>query len=361
MKDSLLIVLVGLWTLAQPIIGRDPIALAQRPDPLVDARGQVLDPATSPERIVVAGRGSLLLTGAIYLFPEAAERVVALPRGGQGIAGEFFRVVDPQFDTKVLLDNAVGPEQMIALQPDRVILKSYMFEDLGQSLAVIDLPVTYLELETPEQYVEELRILGSLFQNPERAEVLIDFYQDQIDRTEQIVQAIPAEEYPSVLVLYYNDRDGQVAFNVPPLNWIQTTLVERAGGRPAWDDAVLGQGWTTVNLEQIAAWDPDFIFVIHYTGDPEEVAANLYQSPAWQAIRATQNQQLRAFPKDYFSWDQPDPRWILGLKWLATQLHPDWFSELDMITETQTFFEFAYGLDPEVFEQSIQPNLRGLE
>ncbi len=358
MRTPLLLALTSLLILAQPMMGRDPIALAQGPASLMDARGQVLDPATSPERIAVAGRGSLLLTGAIYLFPEAAERVIALPRGGQGIAGEFFRLVDPQFDQKVLLDNAVGPEQIVALQPDRVILKSYMFEDLGQSLAVIDLPVTYLALETPEQYVEELRILGSLFQNPERAETLIDFYQEQLI---QLEQAIPVDQQPSVLVLYYNDRDGQVAFNVPPLNWIQTMLVERAGGRPAWDDAVLGQGWTTVNLEQIAAWDPDFIFVIHYTGDPEEVVTDLYQSPTWQAMRATQNQHLRAFPKDYFSWDQPDPRWILGLKWLATQLHPDEFSDIDMAAETQAFFEFAYGLDPEVFEQSIRPNLRGLE
>lgn len=361
MKTPFLFVLASLLTLAQPTMGRSPIALAQGPDRLEDARGQRLDPTAKPERMVVTGRGSLLLTGAVYLFPEAIERVVALPRGGQGIAGEFFRVVDPKFETKVLLDNAVGPEQIVALQPDQVILKSYMFEDLGQSLAIIDLPVTYLELETPEQYIEELRILGSLFQNPERAEALINYYQEQLMQIEQAIPPSQLELQPSVLVLYYNDRDGQVAFNVPPLDWIQTTLVERAGGRPAWDNVTLGQGWTTVNLEQIAAWDPDFIFVIHYTGDPEEVVTDLYQSPAWQAMRATQNQQLRAFPKDYFSWDQPDPRWILGLKWLATQLHPDRFSELDMITETQAFFEFAYGLDPEVFEQSIQPNLRGLE
>ena len=52
-------------------------------------------------------------------------------------------------------------------------------------------------------------------------------------------------------------------------------MVEIAGGEPVWADASLGQGWTQVTLEQIAAWDADQIYVASYFKDPSEVVAGL--------------------------------------------------------------------------------------
>ena len=39
-----------------------------------------------PQKIVVAGRGSALLTDAIYLFPDASAKLITIPaKGGQDI------------------------------------------------------------------------------------------------------------------------------------------------------------------------------------------------------------------------------------------------------------------------------------
>ena len=72
-------------------------------------------------------------------------------------------------------------------------------------------------------------------------------------------------------MLYYNDKDGSVAFNVPPAAWMQTRMVELAGGDPIWTKANLGGSWTQVTLEQIAAWDADQIFMIAYHQNSEDV------------------------------------------------------------------------------------------
>ena len=80
-------------------------------------------------------------------------------------------------------------------------------------------------------------------------------------------------------MLYYNDKDGNVAFNVPPASWMQTRMVEMAGGDPVWTEANLGGGWTQVSLEQIAAWDADQIFIIAYNQNALDVTEALKGRP----------------------------------------------------------------------------------
>ncbi|MBP7635967.1 hypothetical protein KBA41_17515, partial [Candidatus Ozemobacteraceae bacterium] len=59
------------------------------------------------------------------------------------------------------------------------------------------------------------------------------------------------------------------------------------------------------------------------------------------------------------SWDQPDPRWVLGLAWLATKIHPALFPDNDMKAEARTFFKNFYGIEGEAVEKTILPALHG--
>ncbi|MFN3983713.1 MAG: ABC transporter substrate-binding protein, partial [Caldilinea sp.] len=194
------------------------------------------------------------------------------------------------------------------------------------------------------------------FQNEAHAAEITEFYQS---RLAQIEASVAGATRPRTLLLYYNDRDGAVAFNVPPLSWMQTQMTQMAGGEPVWADANLGGGWTQVTLEQIAAWDADQIFIIAYTRNSTEVVAELQADPNWQALRAVQFGGLHAFPGDLYSWDQPDVRWLLGLTWLAGKLHPDRFPDLDMLAEVETFYNTLYGLDAAFVEANIIPAFQG--
>jgi iron complex transport system substrate-binding protein len=321
-----------------------------------DALGHQITLPAQPERIVITGKALFMIADAEYIFPEAPERIIAMGDAGQGTSN-FIALIDPNYGTKAILGGDAGVEQIAALQPDLVILKSYLAETVGKPIEEIGIPVVYVDFETPEQYSRDLMIFGQVFQNPGRAAEAAAYYQD---KTEQIKQAIKgAETQPRVLMLYYNDQDGHVAFNVPPATWMQSRMVELAGGIPIWTEANLGGGWTQVALEQIAAWDADQIFIIAYRQDPAEVVAALEADPNWQALRAVKNDQLHAFPGDLYSWDQPDTRWLLGLTWLAGKLHPEYFPDLDIIAETQAFYQNIYKLDSAFFKEHIQPTFTG--
>ena len=134
-------------------------------------------------------------------------------------------------------------------------------------------------------------------------------------------------------------------------------MVERspstAGGDPVWLEAAQGGGWTIVGFEQIAAWDPQIVIVIYYPGDPSPVVESLKADENWQALSATQNDRIYSFPGDFLSWDQPDPRWMLGLTWLTTVLHPETSDSIDVRTEIDTFYKEIYGLDQATIDDEV--------
>jgi iron complex transport system substrate-binding protein len=333
-------------------------ALTEPPNPVVitDALGRVVTLTAAPRRIIITGKALVMIADAVYTFPEAPARIIGLGNAGQGTSN-FISLIDPDYTQKATLDNNAGAEQIAALHPDLVILKSYLVDTVGQPIEALNIPVIYVDFETFEQYSRDLAILGKVFQNEARAAELSAYYQSKAEQIQRAVSSVKTK--PRVLMLYYSAKDGNVAFNVPPITWMQTQMVQMAGGEPVWADANLSKGWTQVTLEQIAAWDADQVLIIAYNENPSDVVAGLKADPNWQALRAVKGGQIYAFPTDLYSWDQPDTRWILGLTWLAGRLHPDQFPELDITAEAQNFYQILYGLDAAFFEQNIRPTFKG--
>lgn len=326
---------------------------------LVDALDRTVTFEQAPQRIVLAGKALFMVADAMYTFPEAQQRVVATGDTGQSGSDNFIAQIDPAYPEKEVLAGDAGAEQIAATNPDAVVLKSFLAESLGAPLEALGIPVVYVSLETPEQYNRDLAILGALFQNEDRAGELLSYYQNQVFRITQPLAGLPEADKPRVLLLYYSDKDGEVAFNVPPMPWIQTIMVEDAGGTPVWAEANPGGGWAKVSLEQVAAWDADVVLLVSYFRSPEEVVAELQANPQWQQLSAVQNDRLYAFPGDFYSWDQPDTRWILGQMWLAKTLHPDKYPDLDLQAELAEFYGFLYGLDGSFVEQEVQTRMKG--
>ena len=327
---------------------------------LIYARGaeDEAQKADSP-RIIQVGSSAFLVENALYLFPEALDQVVAIADGNQG-RGFFAGAIDPGMDEKTVLPRRANTEAILALHPDIVVLKNFLKTRMGEPLERVGVETVYLDLETPEAWMKDLVILGELFDNPERAVELQSMFQSRINAVEEPLKNLSAGEKPKTLVLYRSIKDGVKAVNIPPLSWIQTRMVEMAGGEPVWVDADFGDRWTRTGIEQIAAWDPDVILVAAYHMDAGDAIDELTQDPAWSSLRAVRNGQIHPFPADYHSWDQPDVRWLLGLQWMASILHPELFPDIDMESETRKFFNEMFFINDSEYDEIIKPQLTGL-
>ena len=319
---------------------------------LTDALGREVVFHNYPERVLLAGKAVVFSTNSIYLFPAAVKRVVGTGITDQGL-GDFFPVVEPNAGSKLKFNNNAGPEQLITAAPDVVILKHYLKNDLGDSLEELDIPVLYFNSETPGAFYADIEMFGALLDDRSRSRDIIDFY---TTKYRMITESVRGREKPSVLLVSYSKRDGNSAFSVPASGWLQTTLVEDAGGRAVWKDDNPGGGWKKVNLEQVASWDPAYIFVVSYNTPARSVVDEVSEGLGLGML----DSQIMPFPGDFYSWDQPDTRWILGLMWTAKVLHPDLFETMNLEDEIRTFYSFLYGLDDKSIEREIIPKVSPL-
>ncbi|MDZ7844673.1 MAG: ABC transporter substrate-binding protein [Anaerolineales bacterium] len=352
-----ILLMVGLLM----VTGCSPVSGGNQADSSVqitDSTGQTLVLDEVPQRIAVAGKATVMVQDAVFLFEEAEDRVIALENRNQSAFG-FLPVVDPTFEQKEFIEMNAGPEQIAAVNPDLVIMKNFLKDSLGASLESLDIPVFYLDLETPEAFYQDVTALGELFANPARAEEINRFYQERVELVESLTADLSPEQKPSVLVLEYSDRGGETAFSVPPVSWLQTRMVEIAGGTPIWKGMDAGGGWSVVTLDQIAAWNPDQIYIIDYQGKAAEVTERLRENDIWSSLKAVENDQLYAFAFDYYSWDQPDTRWILGLEWMASKIHPENAPEIDILEQVEEFYVTLYRLDQETIAEDVISKLTG--
>lgn len=331
-------------------------AVSPSPIELVDALGRKVVLSKPPSRIVMNGVGLIMTQDAAYMFPEAPHRIVAMGMANQGY-GNFVSLLDQDYDQKAIFQIEASVEQMAAVNPDLVILKSYLAGKVGKTIEQLGIPVVYLDFETPDNYSRDLTILGKIFQNETRAKELVNYYSSRVSLIQKTLTN--NVEKPRVLLLYFSEKNGTVAFNIPPQTWIQTQMVKMAGGEPVWESVNTGQGWQVVTLEQIAAWDADYILIVSYLKNSAEIVAQLKTNPEWNVLRAVRQGHLDGFPADFYSWDQSDARWILGLSWLSAHLHPALFPSYDILKDAKDFFRFLYHVDDQLFDARIRPVLRG--
>lgn len=319
-----------------------------------DYLGHVITLAEPPEKIIIAGKSTLIAADAVALFPEAASRIIALGLTNQGM-GDFYQTLTPGLRVQDRLPHTVSAEEIAAYDPDIVFIKERSYNPLGERLVSLDIPVFALYLEEPGSYSQEIRELGRLLGQNDRAESIVAYYESVVDRVEQSVSASADGTKKRVLLLNTSVQDGNLVFSVPPVDWIQTSMVRTAGGEPVWQNADLSSSWTQVNMEQITVWDPDVIFIVNYKASALDVVRSMEEDPLWRELRSIREGAVFAFPNDYHSWGQPDSRWILGLLWLHDTLSDNTDRDLSIEQEIERFYTFLYGVeDPSVIAQIIR-------
>ncbi|MBN2874727.1 MAG: ABC transporter substrate-binding protein [Spirochaetales bacterium] len=314
--------------------------------------------AQVPSRVVMGGKAVTMVADVVYAFPSARSRVVAVGGTDQGL-GVFLGAVHPGFSSLPPFDRQAGIEAYAAFNPDLVILKSSLKKSLGTGLETLGIQTAYLSLETPEDYYKDLAAVGRVFGDSARAALLVSYYRGVVETAATAAATAlrtGVARKPRVL-LAQAAGDG---FEVPPDGWMQSLLVELAGGIPVWKGANPAGGWAKIGPEQIAAWDPDVFIVVSYREPATAVAARTAADSRYAGLRAAKNGTLVGFAQDFLSWDQPDTRWGLGLLWLSNLLYPGAIPGYSAEAEARRFFQLFYDLDAASFDANVRPRLRGI-
>ena len=334
-----------------------PVRASAGPIEVTDAAGNAVTLDQPAARVVVIGAAPFIPLHMFYMFDQARDRLAGFEVRGQ-ITDEFLELIDPDLSLKQTLAANPGPESVAALAPDLVITKSTVEGQAARTLKALGIPVMHVGAETSDMFLKDIRNLGKVLGEERRADTIVRFYTDRLAQIHQAVAGVPDPSRPRVLVLEYSSRGNRQALNVPAPEWIQTQQAVISGGRLVWTDSVsIRDGWQITGFEQIAAWDPDKIFlIVWFQLKGRQVLDSLYQDPKWASLSAVKHRELHLFPQDIFGWDSASPRWILGALWMAKQTYPDRFADLDIPRIVRAFYTQMYGLDPETIAAHLMPD-----
>lgn len=317
-----------------------------------DALERTIEFSEYPERIVIAGKQTPMLANFFYLFPIKGERLLAIENRSQS-PNKFLELIDDEYQSKLILEKGAGVEQMAPLNPDLVILKTSMKDEIGIGLEEVGIPVIYVSFEDIDDINYDIRVIGKILDEDERAEEIILEYKKIYSEINDQLKSVT--NVKKVLMLQATNIDQKYSFKVPSSGWLQTKMTEDLKSDPVWVSESLSGGWTEVNFEQILNWNPDNIFIINYQGQSNEITIGLKNDELWKSFISSNEVNLSSFPYDFTSWDQPDPRWILGYTWMASELHSEQIGREYVLETVKYFYRFFFGMKEDFIESEITP------
>ncbi|MCB2210341.1 ABC transporter substrate-binding protein [bacterium] len=281
---------------------------------VTDQGGNVVELA-QPIKSLISTYGPV--TAMVYAVDAETPLVAASYLGARDPFGAAaMENIDPRFQDLIGDDyfsqSEFNLEEAARLDPD-LIVTSLRTEWLD-TVAELGIPFVLYDAETPDRLKEAMLLTGQLF-GPHatlQAETWVDYYDWLTQTILSETGTIPDQDRPSVL---FTGTDPQ---RVASGDMYQTSLIEIAGGVSVSVD--LTGYWNDVNLEQIAAWDPDVIIVPPYGGASVEA---ITENPDWQILTAVQEGRVYRMPKLVAPWDTPAPDSVLGITWLAQRLFPE--------------------------------------
>lgn len=254
---------------------------------------------------------------------------------GIGKSEPFLEMVQPSLAGCADVGKGVADiEALAALKPDLFIHKASDTETL-EAVQKIGIPAVGIEVETPDEMLTALDILGKICGAEDRAAELAGYYEEAVGRSKELADTLTDDERRTAVVM--GSSIGKVADG----SMLQGEMLEAAGAINCAADLKATELWPTVGTEQIFAWDPDYIFITGsgagYTPD------DLYSDPAWSGMKAVRDKHIYVIPSRLDSWEFPGVVSSLGIEFMQSMMYPGLVSPEQLGEDADDFYEMAYG------------------
>jgi iron complex transport system substrate-binding protein len=242
----------------------------------------------------------------------------------------------------------VNNEQLVQTKPDVVFL-SQTDDNTVKSIRGLGLPLVQVYFTDFAQLEACFQLTGQVLGGdaPGRATQYVSYLDEHLAAVRARTAQLPPEQRPRVVHL-----SSLQPLMVDGRDTIIDQWIDAAGGRNAAHDDIVSNG-KTVTFEQVLAWDPDVLIL----GGTVSQVQTMRIDPQWQQLRAVSTGRLYVNPKGVFPWDRYGPEEALQIQWAAQLLHPDLFTDLDLVKTTRDFYQnfFAYTLSDTDVQDILQP------
>ena len=294
---------------------------------IVDQAGREVTVKKDPESIALCYRVVI----RFLLSLDQGDKIT-----GIGKSEPFLEELQPSLADCADVGKGVADIEALAqLGPDLFIHKASDVKTL-EAVEKIGIPAIGIEVETPEDMVVALDLLGKVCGAEKKAGKMIRYYRKRIDASAALTSKLPAEDRPTAIVM--GTSIGKVADG----SMLQGVMLEQAGAVNCAGELKATELWPTAGTEQIFAWDPEYIFI---TGSESAVytAEDIRKDPTWAELRAVKNGHVYQMPAAADSWEFPGVVSTLGIDYMMHVMHPELLDEKTLEKNVDRFYRLSYG------------------
>ncbi len=255
----------------------------------------------------------------ISLAPSITEILFAMDMGDHLLGVTQFCRYPPEATELPRIGGIRAPnyEHILALNPDIVMgttLSAPVIYNRFDEIGVLSIAFKH---SSYEQVLDDIANIGKLLGVPDKALRLHSELTDSINAVQEAVADLPT---PRTVLLY--GLDG--LYSAGKGSWAGD-LLTACNAMNLAEEA--DSDWPQLNLESVAASDPEVIIV---GIDPEEEAAmeaevaRLKEDPVWRLMSAVKNNRIHFIDKDLLAI--PGPRMAEAMDALARAIHPEAFT-----------------------------------
>ena len=314
---------------------------------IIDQDGFEVTVPKQIDRIVVCD--ILPLPSVLAVFFDSAEKIVGISGTSMNAAensllGELYpEILDAE--TGFIDGTTVNAEELMKLQPD-VVFYNASRKELGETLRRAGFPAVAMSVNKWEYNCIEtlnnwIALLSQLFPENDKADTVKSYSQKMYDLVQSRVATIPDESREKAFFLYqYSETNLQTSGKKFFGQWWADAIgVKNVAEELSTDNSV------SVNMEQIYAWNPSLIFVSNFTtADADALYNNTVGTYDWSVVDAVTNHRVYKMPLGMYRSYTPGVDTPVTLLWLAKTAYPDLFEDIDIISETKSYYQEVFGI-----------------
>jgi iron complex transport system substrate-binding protein len=246
-------------------------------------------------------------------------------------------------------------EAIVDLDPDLVVASPnpYLSFDIVERMEPYGIKVALLDCSgEPVQYNRELRILGVILVNQERANEYIDFLESNFNRAQEKLEELSPEEKKTI---YF-----EFMYPYEILSRSHETI-ELGGGIDIFADLWTGITWyhtITVEPEEVSYENPDVILKdphdVTWSGYAdgvidrmEDLRGEVMTRSGWGGMSAVESGEVYIISREFGN------ERMISTCFLAKLLYPDLFSDMDTGAIMREYLEEYHGMDYDEYQAVI--------
>ncbi|MFC3771721.1 ABC transporter substrate-binding protein [Paenibacillus sp. GCM10012303] len=246
--------------------------------------------------------------GKKVVLPSKPKRIVILNEslelfyqlGGQVVGRATAPDVTVPEGAKTAVDvgqiNQVSLEKITSLEPDLVIGHPFFHTHLIDALAVGNIPLAFLKIESYDDFINKGKLLGSIIGNVTETEKAL---RETDERIQRVVQKVP-DRSPTFAILTIMPMgisivtSDSLALDIAErLKMKNAAMIKPSGNIP---------GSVPYSVEKLIETDPDYLFIsVHGTEQfgQKKLKSDLESNPAWASLRAVKDGRMAFLTSDF--------------------------------------------------------------